>query len=793
MSVKLKIAILSFSLFLHTEICVSSELNLEFLHGIDIAPSVLSSNKEFPSGKYYVDIFFNNKKVGRELLIIEENDENVGPCIKSEWLQKFNTKINEDKYTAFFDSTGLCYRLGREPHTKVKFDYGSQALRLDIPQAYLLNRTDEKDWDYGSTGARVKYYSNINKSNKGNISTFGNFDLSANLDRWILSNSFNASRTNGDSSISTNNLTLSTAIGDIQGELKIGRTQTRSQMYPDFGYYGVSLHSNRNMSTWNNRGYAPIIDGVANSQSRVTVLQGDYTVYSKIVPPGPYQLDDISPVSNGDLTVIVEDANGHKTTTTYPVSTLPTLLRPNSLEYNFTIGRKNNSTKYRDMFTSNSNSGVFLEGEIGYGFNKTTLNTSTILHSKYKSLGLGSTQSLGAYGAFETNLIASQASYRGDLRSGSAFNIKYAKSIGEKTDIQLLTYRRKSRNYIDFSDFSSDLAPYDNHEKSRYEARLSHQLESSYLNVSYWKQEHWKHDNDEKGLTLSASSYLNRISFYLNSSYSKRANNTDDYSISLGFSVPISVAEPSTYSNSSFSYSRSSGNSFNTSLSSRVDDKLNYNVNANVDDKGTRVLTGGLSYAFDSAQTSFSVSQSRGVKSASGGVSGSVLLTDKAGLLFSKETSETIAIVNAESLDGIKFNDSMPTNRKGKTVVALTPYTKNKININMNSAPDNIEFLKTSYDVSPTDGAIIYRNFPFESINRYILHVRDRAGNNIHGGIAKTNLGVEVGFIANNGILLMNTLAKPDFVIVNSGSHQCKFSMSHINANTNSVQEVYCE
>lgn len=131
----------------------------------------------------------------------------------------------------------------------------------------------------------------------------------------------------------------------MKGDLLLGKSWTRSQLFNDFGFYGAALRSNSNMTPWEARGYAPLITGVAGSASRITVTQGGYTVYSKMVPPGPYQLNDVRPVGNGDLVVTVEDESGRKTVTTYPVTTLPTLLRPGEVEYNIAAGRKSSNGK----------------------------------------------------------------------------------------------------------------------------------------------------------------------------------------------------------------------------------------------------------------------------------------------------------------------------------------------------------------------------------------------------------------------------------------------------------------
>lgn len=787
---KLSLLVLS----IYSTLGYTSELNLDFLHGINTVPSVLNTNSKFPAGQYYVDIILNKEKVGRGYLTINESDEkNNTLCLDSRWLKDSGIFFKESKYSNYFDKKNDCYQLGNEPNTKVRFDYSSQTLKFNVPQAYLINRTDKAFWDFGSNGARLKYYGNFNKSSKEDINSFGSFNLNANVGRWVLSNDVNASKSSGYSKVSTNSLTLSTALGELKGDLILGRSQTRSQMYSDFGYYGFALRSNRNMNSWDARGYAPVISGVANSQSRITVSQGGYTIYSKVVPAGPYQLDDVSPVSNGDIIVSVEDENGHKTSTVYPVATLPTLLRPSRLEYNFVLGKKNNNTEYKNVFSSNDS--FFGLGSISYGFAFTTLNVATIIHNKYQSMGVGVTQSLGRIGAIESSVVTSRAHYdNNDTKSGNTFNIKYAKSFSDTTDLQLLTYRYQSKNYTEFADFDPCINLHINNAKSRYEARVSHRLDNSYLSASYWQQDYWQRNGYEKGATLSASTSYNRISLYLNGSYSRRVGNKDDYSMSLGISMPLDIGGSSTYSSSNIGYNRYSGSNFYTGVSATLNDRLNYNVSANVDSKGNRSGTGSLSYAFDAVQTNLSLSQNKKLTSLSGSLSGSAIVTGKSGLLLTKETANTIAIVNMSNLKGVKFNNSMPTNEHGETVVALNEYSPNSISVDMGNVPDDIELRKTSYEVVPTENAIIYRNFGYEHINRYILRVKNHQGSIINGGNAKTEQGLNAGFIANNGVLLMNMLAKPKVITVNTGNNSlCKFSMSSVKANINKVQEVYCE
>ncbi|EEH8383378.1 PefC/AfrB family outer membrane usher protein [Salmonella enterica subsp. enterica serovar Montevideo] len=788
-------ALSALALSIYAHFGYSEELNLDFLHGTKTVPSILQSDSRFPAGEYLVDVSLNNESSGKATLTISPEEEESGKlCLKPEWLKASGVFFSKDSYKKYYDQARDCYALGEEPHTGVEFNYGAQSLNLNIPQAYLVSKADASLWDYGTNGARLRYSGNFSKSSSSEASAFGSADLGVNLGRWVLSARMNGSSYGGENTFATNDITLSTALSQVQGDLILGRSQTRTNLFNDFGFYGAALRSNSNMRAWDERGYAPVITGVANSQSRITITQGGYTVYSKVVPAGPYRLDDVSPVSNGDLVVTVEDESGRKTERIYPVATLPSLLRPGEVDYNVAVGRRNDGTDIKDAFSSGD--GTFWLGSLSYGFASTTVNTAALVHNRYQSAGLGLTQSLGQAGALETSVTVAKARYDdGAVKAGTSFNLKYAKSFSANTDLQLLTYRYQSRNYVDFADF--DAGNFDRYErqKSRYEARLSHRLADAYLSASYWQQDYWQRPGHEKGATLSVSTSFNDVSLYLNGSYSRRPfDEKPDYSASLSVSVPFNLGGVRHYSNSSVATSRNGDTRYSSGVSATVSDRLNYSLSADADARGNNGATGSVSYAFDAVQTNMSLSQFRNRTSVAGSFSGSAIATPETGVLLTKDTSDTIGIVNIEGMEGVTFNGSLPTNSNGDTVVNLTEYSPNTISVNMDNVPDDAELTTTSYNVVPTEKAMIYRKFGFNHVRRYILRVKDAQGRVLDGGNAETEQGLNAGFISNNGVLLMNMLAEPQRITVSTGDGlQCRFNMSGIKANTNKVQEVRCE
>ncbi|EFG5126031.1 TPA: PefC/AfrB family outer membrane usher protein [Escherichia coli] len=797
-----KLSLLVLSIYSHFS--VATELNLAFVQGISVIPSILKTDISLPTGQYVVDVLVNNERAGRmNLVITEEDEKNNSLCLSPEWLDNAGVMIKKDAYDDDYDKEKQCYVLTRNPHTKVDFDYGAQTLKFNIPQAYVLNKNDPARWDYGVNGGRLKYYGNFNKNVHDDVNAFGNFDAAINLGRWVLSSNMNVSHDRNKTEFTSSDLTLSTAISQVQGDLLLGKSQTRTELFSDFNFYGAALRSNSNMRPWESRGYAPDISGIAPTPSRITVKQNGYTVYSKMVPAGPYRLDDLRPMGNGDLVVTVEDESGHKTEQVYPVTTLPSLLRPGEFRYNLAAGKKNNSNELDKAFDSDT--GLFWLGSLDYGFSTTTLNSAFILNDDYQAGGLGVTQMLGGLGALSLSANVSKASYdNGEEKNGQNFSAKYAKSFTDRTDLQLLTYRYQSKGYVEFADFNpKDIWRYARYgsQRSRYEARLSHRFDGTYLSGSYWWQDYWMREGHDTGSTLSFStSVFDSVSVFLNGSYSKYAwSDKADYSVSLSVSVPFDLKGTRHYSSNSVGYTRNGGATFNTSVSATPTDRFNYSLATNAGSKGDRGASASASYAFDSIQTNFGVSRSYSKQgysqtSFSGSVSGSVLGTTETGPLFTKESSDTVGIVSIPGVKGVSVNGSMPTNSDGNTVVWLSEYSENSININMDNVPDDMEFETTSYNVVPTEGAMVYRKFGFENVLRYILRVKDAQGNYLTGGDAKTEQGLNAGFISNNGVLLMNMLAEPKMVSVNTGDgKQCRFSIAGLKANTNKVQEVRCE
>ncbi|WP_141109895.1 PefC/AfrB family outer membrane usher protein [Escherichia albertii] len=779
----------------------ASEFNLDFIQGASTIPSILKDNSELPIGKYYVDVFLNGKKTKRAYLDIDsdENKENA-LCLSEEWLKNAGIFLSKEIYDNTFIPNKGCYILSKKKFTNVTFDFNSQSLLFNIPQIYLEKDNEQGEWDYGINGSRVNYYANFNKTTNNKFNAFGNVSLYWNMLGWILSSNINLERLKGSNDVTSSELTISRAIRKIKGDLLIGKSQTVSSIFSDFNFYGIAVRSNANMTPWRMRGYAPDISGIVTTPSRITVKQNGHVIYSKVLPAGPYSLDDLRPVGNGDLLVTVEDDKGNKNEKIYPVSTLPTLLRSGEYKYNFAIGKKNTEKKIEKAFSSDDEK--FFMASIDYGLKNTTLNFASLFSDAYQAVGVGTTHTLGDFGVFSLSASTSRAKYNnGDRNNGHSFSIKYAKNILNNTDIQLLTYRYQTEGYTEFTNFSRRKKAYNSNVKSRYEAKVSHKLYNGFMSGSLWKQNYWNQEKSDLGASLSLSTTVNnRVSLNLNGSYTKSSFfDKPDYAISFGISIPFDLRGEQYYSSNNVGYDNVNGTTFDTTVSTTVNNRFNYSISAGGDSKGTSSLTASGGYTFDSMQTNFSVSSTKmrqGVKnnSFSGSLSGSALYTTKTGVLLTKESADTIGIVHVPDMKGITFNSSLPTDSNGNAVVWLSEYNKNNININMDNVPDDVELENTSFEVVPTEKSITYREFKFNKVYRYILHVKDKSGVYLTGGDSTTELGISAGTVSSNGVLLVNTLKKPVSININrEDGKTCKIPLESITPNSNNVNEVTCE
>ncbi len=75
-------------------------------------------------------------------------------------------------------------------------------------------------------------------------------------------------------------------VKSVKSLLRIGDTFTSGEVFDSVQFRGVQLMSDDEMLPDSQRGFAPVIRGMAHSNAKVTVSQHGYVIYETFVSPG---------------------------------------------------------------------------------------------------------------------------------------------------------------------------------------------------------------------------------------------------------------------------------------------------------------------------------------------------------------------------------------------------------------------------------------------------------------------------------------------------------------------------
>lgn len=139
-------------------------------------------------------------------------------------------------------------------------------------------------------------------------------------------------------------------IRPLKSHLTIGETASDNGVMESNPYRGVKLASDESMLPQSQRGFAPVVKGIAQTNAVVTIRQNGSVIYQTTVPPGEFEINDLYPTSySGDLDVQIEEANGTIRSFIQPFSAVPMMQRAGSLKYSIDIGKYNVDNALRNL------------------------------------------------------------------------------------------------------------------------------------------------------------------------------------------------------------------------------------------------------------------------------------------------------------------------------------------------------------------------------------------------------------------------------------------------------------
>ncbi|HGB9100808.1 TPA: F4 (K88) fimbrial usher FaeD [Salmonella enterica subsp. enterica serovar Saintpaul] len=775
------------------------KLDMSFIQGgAGVNPEVWAAlNGSYVPGRYLVDLSLNGKDAGKQILDVTPQDSEA-LCLPEAWLTKAGIYVSADYFREGYDATRQCYVLTKAPAVKVDFDVSTQSLTLSIPQKGLVKMPENVEWDYGTEAFRMNYNANAN-SGRNNTSAFGSADLKANVGRWVVSSSATASGgDSGDNTATINMFTATRAIRSLSADLAVGKTSTGDNLLGSTGTYGVSLSRNNSMKP-GNLGYTPVFSGIANGPSRVALTQNGRLLYSEMVPAGPFSVTDVPLYTSGDVMMTVTGDDGRVQTQVFPLSVMAGQLSPGQHEFSLAAGMPDDD--------SDLEGGVFA-ASYGYGLGELTLRTGGVFNQDWQGASAGAVLGLGYLGALSADGAYATAKYRDGSHSGNKMQLAWSKQL-ELTNTGLrVSWSRQSEEYEDMSSFDPAETWLQQNQGRRtrdeWNAGISQPVGGLFsLSASGWLRNYYPaqttgsyryaDDNGkETGVTGTLSTQIKGVSLSLGWSGSRNMNGENNWSASASVSVPFTLFERKYSSSTSVSTGKDGGMGFSTGVSGALNDRFSYGLGGGRDSDGGVSSYLNATYSGDRAYLNGTLNHSQsGGTSGSVSASGSVLAVPAAkDIMFSRTTGDTVAVVSVKDTPGVKVTSGNgETDSDGNLVVPLNSYDWNTVTIDAGTLPLSTELTSTSQKVVPVDRAVVWMPFDALKVKRYLLQVRQRNGEFVPGGTwARDSKNTPLGFVANNGVLMINTVDTPGDITLG----QCRIPAAKLQE-TEKLQEITCE
>lgn len=783
------------------------EFNDDFIFGnagkkstIDVSQYALGNPVK--AGIYTVSVWINGEQQQTtQVRFIENNTPNASPCLTRVILEEANVDVSRLP-SADKKEDAQCYLLpDYYPSSSVNYDPNSQVLMLTVPQLFLVSHpvgyVNPSRWDSGIPAALLTWnFSGYHSENENDTTDSGYLGLGygVNLGAWRLRSSGALNWTKDDSATWDNyDLYLQRDLPPLRAQMELGQVTSRSEALDSVGIKGLHLYNDKRMDPHDGR-YVPVINGVANSNAKVTVRQRSRIIYETTVPPGPFALKDYYVAINGaDLDVTVEEADGSKRIFTVPYASVAQLMTKGEVDWDFAAGALDNDSRDESPWVITTN------GNYGLSDLFTLYGGVQAMESDYQAgmLGLAINTQLGAI-AFD--VIHSRATIDGPgILQGQSYRLTYNNILEvTNTNFSLSAYRYSTQDYLSLNDAISlqdSIADYADeyntsrdhawqneylHSKNEFQANVNQPVMidnedygSFYLSGTWTS--YWGSANKTSQYSLGYSNTFGSISWNISLQRSYNEWGDGDDSLYIGFNIPFgndSKGQQPVFSNLSISantdFSGSDGITSTASGSSQ-NNKWNYSLsttgNQIPDGEDTYAVSGYSTYNGTQGTTSLSASIDKNRNQQyslnnNGGLllhgGGMTLLPGNVGM------QSAIALVEAKGANGATITNGYgEIDHAGYAVAtSLTPYAENTVGLDLSSVENDVEVKNTSASVVPREGAVVKVSFETQTGQSVFITLRRSDNSFIPLGASVLNeQGESVGAMGQAGRAFLRGIA----------------------------------
>ncbi|MDM0031936.1 fimbria/pilus outer membrane usher protein [Variovorax sp. J22P271] len=698
------------------------------------------------AGTHRADLYVNQSWLGRGEVVLRPvgaDGSDVQPCFDRAMLERIGVdlgKLGAGAQGRLEAGAEACATLPEliEAATAV-FDNGEQRLDLTVPQIALSRRArgyvDPKYWDDGVTAARLQYNASTYRAeSQGLASTRGYVGLNGgvNLGAWRFRHDGNLS--SGDhagtryQSVQTH---VQRGITSIRSQLVLGEAFTDGRLFDSVGFRGIQLASDDRMYPESQRGYAPVVRGIANSNARVQVRQGGNILYETTVAAGAFEIDDLYPTGyGGDLEVVVTEADGRVHTSRVPYAAAVNALRPGVTRYSLTAGQYRNPSVQRTP--------AMLQATVQHGFTNLLTGYGGLTVAQGYSAGLAGLALNTDYGAvgFDITQAGTRLQNQPD-RNGHSARLSYSKLVAPtQTHLTVAAYRYSSRGYLSLADAMAlrdlegrepGLAGRDS-QRGRLQLILNQGLPEGYGSffVSASSQNYWNRSGSDTQFQLGYSNRYKRLNYGVSAvrQYDPLASRWDNR-LMVNFSVPLGKGPQAPSAMTSLQREPNGAHGVQQVVTGALgeDNAFTYGLNAGHSggaDGSATSFGANAAYASPLATFTGSAGRSSNYTQVGAGVSGGVVAY-AGGVAFTPTVGDTLAIVRAKDASGARVTggSGLRVDPWGHAVVSnLTPFASNQIEIDPKGLPINVELEATEQRVAPTAGAMLVVQFVTDNAGR---------------------------------------------------------------------------
>lgn len=692
-------------------------------------------------GRYTVSVWINNQEIGQETLEFVDDRGELQPVFTPEQLADYGVNISAFPAFEQLREGETITRIGRFiPDASSKFTFAQQRLDLSIPQAALnlqsRDYVDPSRWDDGIPAAFVDYNLSGSQSREENDEThtsYLNLRSGVNIGGWRLRNiaSLQYDKTRRWRSQSTY---AQHDLRALKSEFRVGDTYTSGDIFESVQFRGAQLMSEDEMLPDSQRGFAPVIRGMAHSNAKVTVSQHGYVIYETYVAPGAFVINDLYPTSqSGDLEVTVKESDGSERKFTQPFSAVPFMLRQGRLKYSVSAGRYYSTQP-------DTRQPQFMQSTLFYGLPADiTLYGGGQLSADYQSWAIGAGRGFGELGSlgFDYTHAMTQAP-SGRRYNGHSARLQYQKVFASSgTTLNVASYRYSSNGYYDFSEANALEGRYaeTDNRRTREEFSLSQTLGSvGSLSASAWTQTYWHAQGHDETVHVGFYSAWKSVSWGVGYYYTQSSDHSkSDRSFSFNINIPLGKMLPG----SAISYTTNTDNSGHTSQQASLygsaleENNLYYSIQQGYGNKGQGSNSGAsLDYRGGYGEAQIGFQRDKSSSQVTWGANGSIVAHPH-GITFGQYTGDSFAIVRAPGAENVDVENStgVHTDWRGYAIVpTLTAYRKNDISLDTQSMPDDTDVELLGQTVIPSGGAIVEANYHTHIGNRVLFMLRGRNG-----------------------------------------------------------------